>query len=90
MEEEDDDNDGSTITVNQNSKLNDGKLSDMFILCDFVFRFRRVEGHRSRYICSRTQIAEYFHRSEESCRAFYLKQRKNISPNDDHVRNISE
>jgi hypothetical protein len=37
-----------------------------------------------------TQIAEYFHRSEESCRAFYLKQRKNISPSDDHVRNISE
>ncbi len=33
-----------------------------------------------------TQIAEYVHRSEESCRAFYYKkQRKNISPSDDHV-----
>ena len=47
MEEEDDDNDGSTITVNQNSKHNDGKLSHMFILCDFFSHFRRVEGRRS-------------------------------------------
>ena len=33
------------------------------------------------------RVAECVHRSEESCRAFYLKQqRKNISPSDDHVR----
>ncbi len=37
-----------------------------------------------------TQIAEYVHRSEESCRAFYIKQqRKNISPSYDPV-NISK
>jgi protein associated with RNAse G/E len=34
-----------------------------------------------------TRIAECVHRSEESCRAFYLKrQRKNVSPSDDHVK----
>jgi hypothetical protein len=37
-----------------------------------------------------TQIAEYVHRSEQSCRAFYRKyQKKNGLVDDEHVTTIS-
>jgi hypothetical protein len=105
IEEEDDDNDGSTITSNQNSKHNDGKLHDLprvetcgSTFYDFYMFFLFLEEWKDigvdtflqavdKFNNDWTQIAELFHRSEESCRAFYLKQRKDISPNDDHVRN---
>ncbi len=67
--------------------------SDLFVItiC-FLEEWNETEIHAFEQALEKfnhdwTQIAEYVHRSEESCRAFYIKkQRKNISPSDDHVK----
>jgi hypothetical protein len=92
-EEEDDD----TITINRTSKHNDGKRTkkktieiDNRILFSLE-EWSEAEIHAltqavEKYNHDWPRVAECVHRSEESCRAFYLKrQRKNISPSDDHV-----
>ncbi len=67
----------------------------MFFFWIFLEQWNETEIHAFTQALDKfnhdwTQIAEYVHRSEESCRAFYIKQqRKNISPSYDPV-NISK
>ncbi|CAF0840416.1 unnamed protein product [Adineta ricciae] len=69
------DDDEVTLSEHQNSKHDDEKWTEA--------EAEAFTQALDKFNHDWTQIAEYVHRSEESCRAFYLKQCKTTSPIDD-------